>query len=86
VDRPSLGRLAAAAVATLALVACGDDDAESPEPGVENQEEVDAGDSSPTEVPTGGGVGTTGGNSDQGNVEPDAPDDTTQNTAQDGMG
>ncbi|HJR25379.1 MAG TPA: hypothetical protein VJ804_07895 [Acidimicrobiales bacterium] len=78
--------LAACAAATLALVACGDDDTETPDPGVENQEEVDAGDGPTTEVPSGGGAGTTGGNTDQGNVEPDSPDDTTQDTAYGDMG
>jgi hypothetical protein len=82
----AVGRAAAlaAVVGALALTACGDDDADAPDPGVENQEEVDAGDSPTSEVPAGGGAGTTGGNSDQGNVEPDSPDDSTQDTAQDG--
>ena len=79
---PLRSAFAALAVGTLLLAACGDDD-DTPNPGVENQEEVDAGDGSGTTVQApSGGVGSTGGNSGQGNVEPDSPDDTTQQTAQ----
>ena len=85
-DRPHPLRIAALVLVGSSLVACGSDDGDAPDPGVENQEEVDAGDGPTTEGPADGGAGTTGGDSTQGNVEPDSPDDTTQDTAQDGMG
>ena len=87
--RRPLGWLATGALLLGVTAGCGDDDDAPSDDTVENQPEVDGGDTpdDPVVSADDGGTGGTTGGGTAGNVEPDTGEQgTTQSTAQSGAG